>query len=156
MTLEELIADLACAFPRQEIKRGTFDVYVRELADVPAPVLEQAVQEIIRTHEFFPTVRTVREVAAERILRLPSETDALAQIDSRITWTRDGEAGDVPEVHPVVREALELCGGFHRFRTGDQASIAQGQFQKVYRERRAHALRAAVLTTMTTPAQVTP
>lgn len=125
-------------------------MYVRELADVPAAVLELAIREIIRTHEFFPTVRTIREVAAERILALPSEPAALAQVDARIEWSRTGEEGAAPDVHPVVREALDRCGGYHRFRHGDNASIVQSQFQKVYRELRAHALRDAVLQSMLT------
>lgn len=147
MTPEQSIADLARAFPRQAVDRGTLAVYVRELQDVPAEVLALSVRDLIRTSEWFPTVRAIREQAAERLLGLPSETDALAQIGARIEWAREQE-GDAPDVHPTVREALELSGGFYRFRVADQASIVQAQFLKVYRERRAAAIRGAVTGTL--------
>lgn len=147
MTPEQSIADLARAFPRQAVERGTLAVYVRELQDVPAEVLALSVRDLIRTSEWFPTVRAIREQAAERMLDLPSETDALAQVGARIEWARE-QSGDAPPVHPVVREALDLAGGFHRFRSADQASIVHAQFLKAYRERRGAAVRDAVTGTL--------
>lgn len=139
-TVQALIADLARAFPRQPVTEGTLRVYVRELEDVPADLLEDAVRVLIRTAEFFPTVRAVRETVAERTLALPSEADALSQVEARIRWGRDGD-GDPPHVHALVRDALDHVGGWPSFRAAEKAEVVRGQFLRLYRGLRAEAVR---------------
>lgn len=145
-TPQQLLADLACAFPRHPIKPETFRVYLRELADLPPAALEAACRELIRTSEFFPTVRAIREAAVERLLGLPGEAEALAQVEARADWFKDAEherEGDPPDVHPRVKEALDHVGGFYAFRTAENPSVVRGQFLRLYRELRERDLREA-------------
>jgi hypothetical protein len=124
---------------------GTLRVYLRELDDIPLAVLEQTVRELIRTSEFFPTVRAIREAAAERTLNLPGEEEALAQIEARIRWAREDEEtrGDPPSVHPLVVRALEHVGGFHGYRSADEPGVVRGQFLRLYRDLRGRAIHDA-------------
>lgn len=147
-TVEELIADLKDAFPRQRVSEATFEVYVRELTDVPADVLAVTVRELVRSSEFFPSISAIRQAAAERTLTLPSEAEALTQIEARMKWALDqriqgDEHVDPPPVHPLVREALDHVGGWHAIRAAERAEVVRGQLLRIYRDLRAEAVRGA-------------
>lgn len=133
------------AFPRPALDDARVRVYLEELADLDPAVLAAAVRTLIRTRtsDWLPAVGAIREVAAELVLALPSEEDALAQIAARIAWTREPEAdrGERPEVHPVVARAVAAVGGFHALRTAENASVVRGQFGRLYREARGAAVR---------------
>lgn len=140
----EILADLAEAFSRQQVTAHTLRVYLRELDDVPADSLERAVRFLIRTSEWFPTVRAIREAVAEQALGLPDESTALAQVAARMAWGRtdeDDRPPEPPELCPAVREALDLVGGFAAFRAAEEPGVIRGQFTRYYRERRADAIR---------------
>ena len=141
---EKLLADLRRAFPRQDVTVETIVVYQRELADVPAAVLEVAVRTVIRASRWFPTVAELREVAAEHMLKLPGEAEALAQIEARMVWARQPESTrGAPPLHPLAQEALDRVGGFHTFRVAEDATVIRGQYGRLYRELRAAAVHAA-------------
>lgn len=149
--LNVLLADLAEAFPRQakDVTRATLQLYKRELEDLPHEALAHAVKALIRTSEWFPTVSAIRQAASERLLDLPSDAAALAQIEARLDWGRQRTGADeetpstdgAPDVHPLVRDALELAGGFYAFRRSDNPAVVRGQFAKLYRELRAGKVR---------------
>lgn len=134
-----LVANLMDAFPLQKVTTKNFEAYVRDLSDLPTETLGEAVKQLIRTSEFFPTIRAIRETAAEITLDLPSEDQALSQVQQRISWASRDETsrGDPPPIHPEVRAALEHVGGFFAFRSTPEPSIVRGQFLRIYRETRA-------------------
>lgn len=134
MSTPEILADLARAFPRTPIETETFRVYVRELEDLPPEALAAACRGLIRTSEWFPTIRAIREATVEWTLRLPSEVEALAQVDARIRWAREGRDGEAPAVHPSVRQAVERVGSFHTFRTAEKPGVVRTQFVRYYQE----------------------
>lgn len=142
-TLPTLLVELSNAFPRNALRPGTLEVYVRELDDLPVDALEPAVRELIRTSEFFPTIRAIRATAAELMLELPYEDDALSQVEARLRWAREPEEErepDGPEIHALVKEALDHVGGFYAFRSAEQPAVVRGQFLKLYREMRERAV----------------
>jgi hypothetical protein len=96
----------------------------------------------MRSSEFFPTLRAIREAVAETILELPGEEEALAQIEARVTWGRsDDRDGDPPPVHPLVRQALDHVGGFHAWKQTSEPGILRSQFLRLFREVRAASIR---------------
>lgn len=139
VSLHDLIARLAEAFPREKVTSQRLELLVSELADLQAEAVAAAVTETIRKSEFFPTIAALRKAAAEFMLGLPSEPAALAQVEARLAWARKPEAerGEPPEVHPLVREALDQVGGWHAFRAVEEATIVRGQFLRLFRELRA-------------------
>lgn len=166
-TIPQLIADLKRAFPRERIPTETLAIFVRELADVDPAVLDEAVRTIIRGSRYFPTIAEIRDVAASRVLGLPDEAEALAQAD-RYSFA-DPQPVDCPhpsyeealdcrrcqgtgvrytvtvDIHPLVREALDLVGGRHGYRTADEPSVVRGQFLRLYRSLRDRAHREAMV-----------
>ena len=131
----DFVAALKDAFPRQEVKSRTFEIYVEELSDIPLPTLGAVVKVLIRTSEFFPSIRAIREAAAEITLGLPNEDEALSQVERRIA-VRGGD------VHPDVKRALDHVGGYFVFKSTSEPSVVRGQFLRIYREIRADRIRA--------------
>lgn len=147
-TVAPLIARLAEAFPKMKVPPETFQVYLADLADVPLETLEAAVTRLIRTSEWFPTINAIRAECAEHLLNLPNEFGAVAQIYARIEWARDqGEEGaeEPPAVHPLAKRALDQVGGYPAFRTSSEPGVVLGQYNRIYREMRAAAIRDAQL-----------
>lgn len=151
-TLPELIADLARAFPRfvrstdpREAEQQA-RLYMRELSDLPLDELGAAVRQLVREIEdpWGPSVALIRRTVAERRAMLPDEGQALAQVEARMAWAR-GREGDAPEVHTLVREALDLVGGYPALKNAERPEVVRGQFMKVYREARARAVREVQL-----------
>lgn len=146
--VSDALMGLMRAFPRnfertpRDEAQATLVLYGQHLDDVPADVLAAAVRRLIRTEEWFPTVARIREACAELLLGLPGEVDALTQVDDRLEWARTRH-GAAPPLHPDVRRAVELVGGFHALRTADKPSVVRGQLRNVYRELRGDRLRAA-------------
>ncbi len=116
--------------------------YGEQLNDVPAPLLWKVVAETIATEHRFPSIAQLRGRAADLILDLPSEEEALQQVRARIAWGRARE-GEAPVVHPAVLTALITIGGFTAFK-GDNPGVAIGQFSRAYREVRERKAREAV------------
>jgi hypothetical protein len=143
-TVQRLVSDLMLSYPRQHVTGGNHAAYVRALSDLPLPVLAEAVERCVRTEEWLPTVAVVRRTAAEIMLALPTEADALAQIQERQRWARDpGDAPTLPPVHPLVQSALDRVGGWHAFRVAENAEVIRGQFGRIFRDARAEEIRRA-------------
>jgi hypothetical protein len=138
----EILADLKAAFPRQELDQATVRVYVKHLSDLSATYVEQACEGLIQTSEWFPTIRAIREATAELMLSLPSEAEALAQLDARIEWARTGKQGDEPEVHPLVHRCLQYTGGWHGFREAERPGAVRAQFTRLYQDVRTAEVRS--------------
>ncbi len=140
-THAEMIAYLASAFPRQTMNA---DLYENELADCPASLLAAGIRDVLRVpREWIPSVGDIRFAVAERILALPDEREAMQQVDARIEWARARSDGDkdAPELHPLVREAVNHVGGWHSLRASDRPEVARGQLLRYFREARAGLVR---------------
>lgn len=129
------LADLARAFPQRKIERETLVVYMNNLADLPPEAVVDACIVLTRVSEFFPSIHAIRNTVAESLLALPSETEALAQVNPHA----------VLRTHPLVREALEMVGGRHAFRVSDEPTVIRGQFLRHYRELRAARIQEAII-----------
>lgn len=158
-----LIADLVRAFPQSLAKLPPGEIeklavlYERELSGLPPGLLADTVRDLIRTEKWFPPIATILEQAAERALGLPDEPGALAQVERRMLWARMDESErppEAPEVHPLVREAVDHVGGFHAFRETQEAAMLRGQFGRFYRDLRARAVREYALEPVRPPGRV--
>lgn len=143
-TVADAVADLVDAFPDKAPEEATVRLYISSLADVPPDLLAGAVAQIIRTKtdDWFPTIGRVREAVAERALDLPSEAEALRQVDARIAWARlpERDRDAPPPVHPLVSEALDRVGGYHAVRTSDRPDLLWSTLGRLYRDLRSSAI----------------
>ena len=137
-----MMARLARAFPRETLTPERVALYTEMLADIPDPILAQAADTLILTAKFFPAISEIREQAAELTVSLPSEDQALEQVQARIDWARDGGGGTPPDVHPIARLVVEEVGGWYALRSSGIADVARAQFVKSYRARRARRIKA--------------
>lgn len=143
---------LSAAFPRQPVTPETVKAYLANLEDVPPPALEQAVRRLIRTGTFFPLISEIRAAVAEQKLLFPTEAEALAQVYGRIRWQRETEGeGEPPPVHPLVKSALDLVGGYAALRAADEPGVIRGQFLRLYREMRSSGLQEAQIGALALP-----
>lgn len=124
-------------------QNGMLTQYLRHLSDVPIEVLRVAVDRLIRTESWFPSIAGIRLVCAELLLDLPGEEEALRQVSTRAHWRREAPDQEPPDVHPLVQEAVDRVGGLWALRTSERPSVVIGQFTKVYREMRGNAVREA-------------
>lgn len=131
--IQQLLGDLKRAFPRQKIELPTVEIYARELADLPETALEVAARELIRSSEFFPTIAAIRQAAVTSLLALPSEAEALAQIEARVAWGRS-QVGTCPAVETGVHQAVLAVGGYYAFRASEDPGVVRGQFLRLYRD----------------------
>lgn len=146
-----LISDLVRAYPRTPISPDTLRVYLDDLGEIPHALLEQAIRQVIRTQEFFPTIRSIREACAEIALDLPTDTEALQLVDDHLLQAREGTV--VWKMPPLVEEAVKLAGGYRAFRTSDEPTVVRGQFARYFRDLRAARIRAAQTSDTVVPAR---
>jgi len=154
------LSELALAFPRffadqpQAKQRETLATYARNLADFPDLVVASACAQLVRTEEWFPSIAKIRLTCAERMLQLPDEHEALAQIEARSRWARleENERGDPPPLSDLVRRVLSLCGGFPAWRATEDQAVLRGQFGRLYREARARRVRECQIGELSLPA----
>lgn len=142
MGAREVVAELIAAYPSARIPAETARLYMRKLADVPPGVLDEVAHEVICTSERFPSIAALRRAAAERLLALPSEAEALALIEARAA-RRTQDAPNAPALHPDLAATLRLVGGLSALRTADNPAVWRGQFLKLWRERREDLVRQA-------------
>src|SRR2546426_4535035 len=106
------VAKLADVF-RQDLTEGSTAAYASALSDIPAGLLEQAVNSIVAGSKFFPAVAEIRREAA-RIAGVlpPTAAEALALIRkasiSRPVYRRDGSFAYTE--HEWDRDVLEQGG----------------------------------------------
>lgn len=136
MTLIDLMEILCDAYPREKLPDKTLKLYIRTLADLPVDVLEEAIWEIVATLKYMPTIAVIRAVACERILALPTEEEALGQVDALMASRASGSPQDAPALHPLTREAVDLVGGFQAFREARNPGAQRQSFLGIYRRLR--------------------
>lgn len=140
---KRLVGELVDAYPREHVNPNNIAVYLSKLSDVPPHLLADVIHDLICTGDRFPTIAQIKAACAEQATRLPTETEALTEIESRLRWRRQPEdtRGAPPAVTPEVAEALAHVGGYAAFKDADEPTIIRGQFARYYREIRAARVR---------------
>ena len=60
-----ILKRIATAYPEKRLDEATLQVYQEELADIPAPLLDQAVRRHIQNSPWFPHVSELRKIALQ-------------------------------------------------------------------------------------------
>lgn len=138
--MSKLLGDVARVLPPPgDFDDRAMEIYLDELDDLPLEVVAQALLRIVRTELFFPKIADIRRVAAENLVDAPNVVEALFEVERMLTWSRlsEEERGERPDIHPVVKRAVDAMGGFATFKTSESPASTRGQFMKLYREIRA-------------------
>ena len=120
----ELMAILAAAYPEVDIDPDTTGVvWERLLADLEFEETQRAVLELVATHKWFPRISEVRNQVARNRLGLPRFERVYA------ACSNDEERR---ALHPIAKEALQICGGVYEMRNTKNAGLWRRDFREVY------------------------
>lgn len=121
------IKRLMAAFPRQNVPTETQAVYVDALSDMDVDVLRTAVDVVIRSDEWFPTIKRLRTACDELQMTQLSAADDGKWIKRWISGARNGydpatgitnKPTEFP--NPVMAEAVRLYGWTRIHQTEEQ------------------------------------
>lgn len=125
-----LMAILAAAFPSAKISKETVSVYVAHLSDVPYEESRIAVDNLVRTSDFFPSVALLRrEILAMMGLLAPPRESAWLEVETGMR-TR-GRGVKIDWSHPAISEAVRAMG-WNNMCLSENLDVVRGQFFKVY------------------------
>jgi hypothetical protein len=96
----------------------------------------EAVRDLIRTKDFWPTISEIRTAVAERQLGLPSALGAWELVTSATQ--------DRSQLPKAVVRALEAVGGSWGLKTTDNLGVTRAHFMRYYEEARRDAVEALV------------
>ena len=131
----KMVAVLRAAFARDTIGDDTSPVYERYLADLEAKEVWPAVDEIIATRKWFPTVAEIRTLVVQRRISAPSVAKAFSDIARYQHDQAKGEVFKASEyMPPIAQRAFALCGGLHGYRNSTAPGVWRSQFRKIYEE----------------------
>jgi len=109
MTRQEalkLVAILEAAYPRQELRRDTVEIYAMFLQDLDYKVAERVIAQHIRTQKWFPAISEIREACVELVHNLPSIEEAMEIIRSAVQRYDYGAIRD----NDLLRQAVATVG----------------------------------------------
>jgi len=124
-----LMTLLTAAYPRQELSQETTEVYVQYLQDLELKAARAAIDRLVATSEWFPTVAEIRRVVAELVCQLPSPESAWVEVMRELNRCHEYER---PEWScDLVREAVGAVG-WRRMQMSENLSVERGQFLRIY------------------------
>lgn len=153
MTTKEaggLVAALKAAFPREQVGARTVQVYTSFLADLEYEAGLAAVRELIATTSRFPTIATIREAVAERVLALPSAEQAWLEVREGLRRFDDSDSSTWwPEwSHPAIDEAVRGLGGLASLELSRNPQTDRAHFLRIFDELRSRRVREAQTSTV--------
>lgn len=138
MTRQEalkLVAILEAAYPRQELRRDTVEIYARFLQDLDYKVAERVIAQHIRTQKWFPAISEIREACVELVHNLPSTEKAMEIIRSAVQRYDYGAIRD----NDLLRQAVATVG-FEKIGYSEYPEPLYKQIKEAYEKLRTREL----------------
>lgn len=143
----KLVAVLIAAYPAgahgRKIEQETVELYETYLCDFDASVTGRVIDDLIKTSKWFPAISEIRREVVRRRVGAPSTAGAIAQLVEYSKHFAGLARNDVrhtrkdrrpPEIHPIARKAMNLCGGMSSYGKSTAPALWQSQFRKSYEE----------------------
>jgi len=73
----KLVAVLQAAYPRQELREDTVEVYAMFLQDLDYRVAEKVIRNHILNERWFPTIAEIREGCVQMLHKIPTTEEAM-------------------------------------------------------------------------------
>jgi hypothetical protein len=102
---------LGDVYPYYQLSSSAIEVYVRLLADISGPVLEQSALEHISHSKFFPSIAELRSAAfsiIEAANPIPSEYEAWSEVQAEIQQV--GHCNQPHFTNPITAQVVEQLG----------------------------------------------
>ncbi len=139
------LAVLTAAYNR-ELPKPTARLYIQALSDLPSEPLAKAVNVLIKSSRWFPTIADVRETTMEfdKSVSLPdSWDDAWAEVMSVVR--AEGRHRTSEWSNPGIAEALKLLGGYVRVCEATSIGSIESRFKRAYEKTNYGRTRKALL-----------
>ena len=124
-----IVGVLVAGFPSVKMSRETVEVWHRALHDLPFEDVKVAVEKLLMTSEWFPTIALIRKATLDAMGMLPKSADE-AWVEILGAINDHGYAG-YPEFSPLVREAV-LQVGWRDICMSTQPEAIRRSFVKAY------------------------
>lgn len=138
-----LVQEVMACYPAQPFSPANVQAYCRHLADLPVPVLQAAVQRVIATSRFFPTIAEIRDAAAKLVDTAPDADQAWAIVTRQVQLV--GRTGKPDLQHERVYQAVQAIGGWHDLCASETAAADRVAFAKAYEAATRRATEAVTL-----------
>ena len=153
-----LVTLLKSMYPHTEVSRETWQGYAHYLADLDFDQAKAAVDELVVTSRFFPSVAEIRELVADHACGLPSEEEAWHEVEEAIrrfdsadssTWTYSSDFSC-----PAVGAAAQSMGGVSAMHEARELAFSRREFMRSYAASRAQTVRRAQMPTRGDPKEI--
>lgn len=133
-----IVAALVAAYPSQTIRQPTIELYQSALVDLDFNEALLAVQRIIKTSRFFPTIAEIRTNVVQERLGAPPPSLAWEIVEHLIEtcyWRQHTGWEKMPNYeHYLVERAVMAMGGLRDMQQSSSQSVIRGQFLRLYTE----------------------
>ena len=142
-----LVGIIRAAWPQGVFPPESVGVYAKEISDLDLGAVSAAVDELVKTRTYLPSIAAIREMVAERACGLPVAEDAWLEVETAIrrfdggdsgTWTWDWSS-------PAVGKAARSLGGVSVMHEAPQLGFVRRDFLDAYGKFRKQAIGDAVL-----------
>jgi hypothetical protein len=142
-----LVGIIRAAWPRGVFPPESVAVYTKSISDLDLESVSAAVDELVKTQTFVPSIAAIRETVAERACVLPAAEDAWLEVETAIrvfdggdskTWTWDWSS-------PAIGKAVRSLGGVSVMHEAPQLGFVRRDFLDAYGKFRKQAIGDAVL-----------
>lgn len=142
-----LVGIIRAAWPRGVFPPESVGVYAKAICDLNLDAAAAAIDELVKTGEYLPSIAAIREMVAERACGLPASEDAWLEAEAAVrrfdggdskTWTWDWSS-------PAVGKAVRSLGGVSVMHEAPQLGFVRRDFIDAYGRFRKQAIGDAVL-----------
>lgn len=133
--IKKLIGYATANFPNMQEKdmRPTAVLWEKMLSDIPYPLAEKALQKVLSTAKFFPTIADIREAAVAISQPLPmTAAEAWGQVMDAINKFGSYRAREAMEWLSPEVSAMVKRFGFVDICRSEQIDVIRGQFIKLW------------------------
>jgi len=138
MTRQEalkLVAILEAAYPRQELRRDTVEIYAMFLQDLDYKLAERVIAQHIRTQKWFPAISEIREACAEMVHQLPTTEQALAIVRDAVRTANYS----MVKSNDLLHQAVDTVG-WHKLLSSEYSEPLYRQIKEAYEKLRTREL----------------
>ncbi len=128
----KIMAIMALAYPRYELRKESVDVYARLLSDLEVSQLELAAKHIMASSTFFPSIAEWRKAAFDitfNALEMPTPFEAWQIVMGEVR--RIGSYGRPDISNPIISRAVDAIG-WRVICLSEEPEYTRAHFVKAY------------------------
>lgn len=127
----QLVTELIAAFPHSKVTEATSAVYEKHLADLSAEACRRAIDRLVGTAKFFPSIAEIRAAATD--LKLGAQRTGLEAYQLAVSAARRHGYISPPRFNDErLDRAIAMCGGWVEFCSAPTDAAERVRFAELY------------------------